>query len=165
MASGGSDMAGPIWRNMMRKLLNGSQNVAFTTPSGIVQRAVCTSNGGLASASGNGTYNEYFMAGALPTTSCDPEPTMITVCNLKTKQVESIDEKKYEAQTYSKDINACKEVQIQVCELASGSIITIDESDFDEEKYSKITSSCGDGDEDGGDGNTTTGNNNRTMRQ
>lgn len=35
------------------------------------------------------------MAGALPTTSCEPEPTMISVCQLDTKQVLSIDYEKF----------------------------------------------------------------------
>lgn len=152
MQSGGSDMAGPIWRNTLRKLMSGKENAQFTMPSSIVQRAVCTSNGGLASSSGNGTYNEYFMAGALPTESCDPEPTMISVCNLKTKKIESIDEKKYDSQTYSKNADDCKVTEIQVCNLATDTIVTIDESAYDENLYSKDTSSCGDTD----NGNTTT---------
>jgi penicillin-binding protein 1A len=142
MASGGSDMAGPIWRNTMKSLMAGKANTQFTMPSSIVQRAVCTSNGGLASSSGNGTYNEYFMAGALPTTTCEPTPTMITVCNLQTKKVESIDEKKYTDTAYSKNVDDCK-TTIQVCDLTSGTIVTIDESTYDATKYIKDTTNCG----------------------
>jgi len=155
MKSGGSDMAGPIWRNTMKRLMAGKPNTQFSMPSNIVQKAVCTSNGGLASSSGNGTYNEYFMAGALPTETCDPIPTMITVCNLETKKIESIDEKKYDSQTYSKNVDDCKVVQIQVCNLATDKIITIDESDYDETKHDKDTSEC-DTSGNSGNGNTTT---------
>ncbi|MNR05064.1 Penicillin-binding protein 1A [compost metagenome] len=70
MQSGGSDMAGPIWRNTMKAALEGTSNTDFTVPSGVVKRNVCTSNGGLANASGKGVYSEYFLATALPTTSC-----------------------------------------------------------------------------------------------
>lgn len=162
MQSGGSDMAGPIWRNTMRKLMSGKPNTQFPIPDNIVQRAVCTSNGGLASSSGNGTYNEYFMAGALPTATCDPAPTMISVCNLTTKKVESIDEKKYDDKSYSKNLDDCKAKQIQVCDLATNMIVTIDESTFDASKYSKDTSGCGgsSGTSSGtsNNGNTTTPN-------
>ncbi len=152
MQSGGSDMAGPIWRNTMKKLMAGKPNTQFTMPANIVQRLVCSSNGGLASSSGNGTYNEYFMAGALPTETCDPTPTMISVCNLETKEVESIDEKKYDSSKYSKNTDDCKPVQIEVCDLTTDKVVTIDESDYDATKYNKDTSSCG----DSGGGNTTT---------
>jgi len=150
MQSGGSDMAGPIWRNTLRKLMSGKPNAQFTMPSNIVQRAVCTSNGGLASSSGTGTYNEYFMAGALPTTTCDPTPTMISVCNLTTKKIETIDEKKYDAQTYSKNADDCK-TTIQVCDLATNTLVTIEESAYDATKYNKDTTSCA-----ANNGNTTT---------
>jgi len=154
MKSGGSDMAGPIWKNTMKKLLAGKANAQFVMPGSIVQKAVCTSNGGLASSSGTGTYNEFFMAGALPTTTCDPTPTMITVCNLQTKKIESIDEKKYDSQTYSKNTSDCT-AQIQVCDLATHKVVTIDESAYDSTKYSKDTSNCNSSG-NSGNGNTTT---------
>ncbi|MEO5949498.1 MAG: PBP1A family penicillin-binding protein [Candidatus Saccharimonas sp.] len=155
MKSGGSDMAGPIWKNTMKKLLASKANTQFTMPSSIVQKAVCTSNGGLASSSGTGTYNEYFMAGALPTETCDPTPTMITVCNLETKKVESIDEKKYDSQMYSKNVDDCKAAQIEVCDLTTHKVVTIDESAYDSTKYSKDTSNCNSSG-NSGNGNTTT---------
>jgi membrane peptidoglycan carboxypeptidase len=70
MLNGGSGMAGPIWRSAMQQMLKGTTNAAFPVPSGVVQKPVCSSNGGLASKSGEGTYNEYFMASALPRTTC-----------------------------------------------------------------------------------------------
>lgn len=74
MVNGGSSMAGPIWVSTMRQALEGVSNTQFTQPSGVIQKPVCYSNGGLSSASGNGTYNEYFLASALPTTTCSPIP-------------------------------------------------------------------------------------------
>ncbi|HMI09240.1 MAG TPA: transglycosylase domain-containing protein [Candidatus Saccharimonadales bacterium] len=72
MLNGGSGMAGPIWVNTMKQGLQGVADTKFPAPSGVVQRAVCYSNGGLASSSGNGTYNEYFLAWGLPTATCTP---------------------------------------------------------------------------------------------
>jgi penicillin-binding protein 1A len=142
MASGGSDMAGPIWRNTMTKLLSGRQNIQFPMPSSIVQRAVCTSNGGLANKSGPNTYNEYFMAGALPTNSCNAEPTMISVCDTEKGQVISIDETKFDSATQSKDTANCKPPTEQVCEISSGKVITINTADYDSTNYSRDTTNC-----------------------
>mgnify|MGYP001069903208 FL=1 len=74
MQSGGSDMAGPIWKNTMIQALGDSPDVSFTKPSGIVDRAVCSGTGALSSSSGNGTYNEKFLASALPTKYCSAQP-------------------------------------------------------------------------------------------
>lgn len=142
MRSGGSDMAGPIWRNTMTKLLSGKANQQFPVPSSIVQRDVCKANGGLATKSGSNTYSEYFMAGALPTTSCQTEPTMISVCEKSSGKVISIDETTYDESKQSKDTANCKPPTIEVCELATGKVITIDEEDYDSTKYSKDTEHC-----------------------
>lgn len=141
MRNGGSDMAGPIWRNTMGKLLAGHPDKKFPVPDGIVQRQVCSSNGGLATTKGSGTYNEYFMAGALPTNSCKAEPVMITVCNLETNKTESIDEEKYDASKYSKDVNACKKT-VEVCDTSTGTVVTIDQTEYDATKYSTDTANC-----------------------
>ena len=135
-------MAGPVWRQTMQQLLTGQVDKKFPIPSGVVQREVCASNGGLASSAGKGTYSEYFMAGALPTTSCEPEPTMISVCQLDTKQVLSIDEKKFDSETQSKNVDDCKTKQVQVCDLSNDKIIMIDEDEFDDAKYSKNLADC-----------------------
>lgn len=142
MANGGSGMAGPVWRQTMQQLLTGQADKKFPIPSGVVQREVCTSNGGLASSAGKGTYSEYFMAGALPTTSCEPEPTMISVCQLDTKQVLSIDEKKFDSEAQSKNLDDCKTKQIQVCDVSNDKIIIIDEDEFDDTKHSKNLADC-----------------------
>ena len=70
MLNGGSGMAGPIWVKTMRQALEGIADTPFSIASGIVQKAVCYGSGGLANASGTNTYNEYFLASALPTTQC-----------------------------------------------------------------------------------------------
>ena len=142
MRSGGSDMAGPMWRNTMTKLLAGRADVKFVMPSSIVQRNVCKSNGGLAEKAGSNTYSEYFMAGGLPTQSCTVEPTMISVCETASGKVVSIDETTYTDEKYSKDTANCKPPTIEVCELATGKVITIDEEEYDATKYSKDTENC-----------------------
>ncbi len=98
MQSGGSDMAGPIWRNTMKAALEGTSNVEFAVPSGVVKRNVCTSNGGLASAAGRGSYGEYFLATALPTTSC----TIISEDEEKARQ-KAEDEAKKAAEKATED--------------------------------------------------------------
>jgi 1A family penicillin-binding protein len=73
MKNGGSGMAGPIWVNTMKQALAGVQNTPFTVPSGVIQKPICYGSGGLASVSGTNTYNEYFLASALPTTTCNTQ--------------------------------------------------------------------------------------------
>ncbi len=142
MRSGGSDMAGPIWRNTMSKLLAGRKDVKFAAPSSVVQRDVCKNNGNLADKKGPNTYVEYFMAGALPTGSCTADPTMIEVCETEAGKVVSIDETKYDEAKYSKDTANCKPPTMSVCELATGNVITINKSDFDSTKHSTNTTNC-----------------------
>ena len=70
MLNGGSGMAGPIWVKTMRQALEGVPNTQFPMASGIVQKPVCFGSGGLANTGGTNTYNEYFLASALPTEQC-----------------------------------------------------------------------------------------------
>jgi len=74
MLNGGSGMAGPIWVNTMKAALKGIPNTPFPIPSGVIQKPVCYGTGSLASGSSYNTYNEYFLASALPTTTCDSTP-------------------------------------------------------------------------------------------
>ena len=71
MLNGGSSMAGPIWVNTMRQALANVPNTPFPIPAGIVQKPVCYSSGALANSPGTNTYNEYFLASALPTDTCN----------------------------------------------------------------------------------------------
>lgn len=72
---------------------------------------------------------------------------MITVCELATKKVISIDEKTYDVAKHSKDLSKCKEIvqpkTIQVCELATKKLVTIDETKFDALLHSKNLDDCG----------------------
>lgn len=73
MLSGGSDMAGPIWKGTMENYLAGVAKTSFVMPSGIVTRAVCYGTGALATSLGYNTYDEQFLATALPTKTCSPQ--------------------------------------------------------------------------------------------
>jgi penicillin-binding protein 1A len=75
MQNGGSGMAGPIWVRAMQRILANTPNTPFPIPSGIVQRPICSGTGALASTSGAGTYNEYFLGSALPKETCTPRDT------------------------------------------------------------------------------------------
>ena len=74
MASGGSDMAGPVWRKTIQTVI-GDSSPEFIRPSGIVERYVCYGSGGLANTQGANTYTEVFLATALPTASCSAAVT------------------------------------------------------------------------------------------
>lgn len=72
MSNGGSSMAGPIWINTISQALAGTPDTAFTIPAGIAQRAVCFGQEALASRTGYGTFNEFFLLSALPSATCTP---------------------------------------------------------------------------------------------
>ena len=72
MSNGGSGMAGPIWVNTMKQALADTPDTPFVVPAGITQRAVCYGQEALASRSGYGTFNEYFLSTALPSKTCTP---------------------------------------------------------------------------------------------
>lgn len=71
MSSGGSAMAGPIWRKSITAFLGDTRAEEFPRPGGIVEIAVCKSNGLRATGSASNTYNEVFLSGTLPTGSCN----------------------------------------------------------------------------------------------
>ncbi len=83
MSNGGSGMAGPIWVNTMKQALAGVSDTPFTVAPGIVQKPVCFAGGGLANTAGANTYNEYFLASVLPTSTC----------NAAQKEPEKVEEK------------------------------------------------------------------------
>jgi 1A family penicillin-binding protein len=98
MQNGGSGMAGPIWVRAMQRILADQPNVSFPMPSGIVQRPICFSNGGLANTAGSGTYNEYFLGSALPKETC----------TTKSKAEEDAEKKKQEQDDKKKQEDAEK---------------------------------------------------------
>jgi penicillin-binding protein 1A len=71
MLNGGSGMAGPIWRNTMRQALDGIANQEFPVPSTVIQKPVCYGTDSLAQAAGSNTFNEYFLASNLPSSTCN----------------------------------------------------------------------------------------------
>lgn len=75
MISGGSDMAGPIWRGVMQAGLQNLEAMTFTRPGGVVELLVCYANGQRANRAGDGVYKEYFLESAQPTGTCNvPDP-------------------------------------------------------------------------------------------
>lgn len=70
MSSGGSAMAGPIWRKSLTTFLANTPAEEFARPSGIVEISVCRSNGLRATGNASNTYKEVFLSGTLPTGSC-----------------------------------------------------------------------------------------------
>jgi penicillin-binding protein 1A len=108
MQNGGSGMAGPIWVRAMQRILASQPNAAFTVPSGIVQKPICYSNGGLANTSGSGTYNEYFLGSALPKETCTTKSKAQEEAE-KRKQEEDDKKKQEEAEKAAEE--AAKEAE------------------------------------------------------
>lgn len=73
MENGGGEMAGPIWRGAMTYALRNTASTSFPQPDGIVERLVCFGTGKLASHAGTNTYNDVFLATALPSYGCNVE--------------------------------------------------------------------------------------------
>lgn len=71
MISGGSDMAGPIWRQSMQSALEGKPVASFMQPVSVTERLVCAKNGKLATRQGPGVYSEFFLESALPDGFCE----------------------------------------------------------------------------------------------
>lgn len=78
MKNGGSIMAGPIFTKAMGAIMAGV-DTKFPQVAGVVQKDICTSNRGLADSAVRGsTYQEWFLATALPSARCSvstPSPT------------------------------------------------------------------------------------------
>lgn len=161
MLNGGSGMAGPIWRNTMTEALASKPDQKFDQPGGVVERATCYSNFGIATNDiSQGTFSEYYLSSALPTKTCTPKkPQPIEVCVLDSKQVKTIDKEDFDSKLHSRDLDRCKQEEektIEVCDTSSGTVITIKESEFDATKHSRDTSNCAADDEDDGNGDDAT---------
>ena len=63
MTSGGSAMAGPIWRKSITAFLGDTPTESFHQPGTVTKSAACTVSGG--------SYQEYFMSGTVPTQTCE----------------------------------------------------------------------------------------------
>ena len=70
MYSGGSDMAGPIWRSVITKAI-GDDTPSFERPAGITEQLVCA-DGQRATRRGVGVRTEVFLSSALPKGNCTP---------------------------------------------------------------------------------------------
>lgn len=66
MTSGGSAMAGPIWRQSIQAFLANTPAETFTQPSSVTKATACTASGG--------SYEEFFVAGTVPTKNCKAAP-------------------------------------------------------------------------------------------
>ena len=66
MTSGGSAMAGPIWRQSIQAFLEDTPVETFTQPSSVTKATACTASGG--------SYEEFFIAGTVPTKNCKVAP-------------------------------------------------------------------------------------------
>lgn len=64
MVSGGSDMAGPIWNQVMVAAI-GSSDPAFVRPDGIVEQTVCNATG---------IHTDVFLANHVPASTCSTTP-------------------------------------------------------------------------------------------
>ena len=70
-------------------------------------------------------------------------PVKITVCELATKKIVSINEADFNASKYSKNLKDCETpTTIVVCEIATKKIVSIKEADFNATKYSKDLTKC-----------------------
>jgi hypothetical protein len=79
--------------------------------------------------------------------NCPEAPKNITVCELATKNIITIDEKNFDSAKHSKNLEDCAakppvEDEIVVCEIATKEVVTIKESAYDESKYTKDLSKC-----------------------
>lgn len=84
MRSGGSGMAGPIWKGVLQAALEGVDSQDFARPSSVVELSICAD--GARSVNGDGVRKEIFLRSAQPTKTCnetsrrqeqrqpDPEP-------------------------------------------------------------------------------------------
>jgi uncharacterized repeat protein (TIGR01451 family) len=73
------------------------------------------------------------------------EPGKISVCELSTKKIITINEDQFDSSKHTKDLTKCDSTtteKINVCELATNKIISIKESEFDAKKHSKDLTKC-----------------------
>jgi penicillin-binding protein 1A len=74
MTTGGSAVAGPIWRKMMERTFQDLPAVDFQQPGQVKQIRVCSSNGARVTGDGtDGTYQEYFLTSHPPEGTCEKQ--------------------------------------------------------------------------------------------
>ena len=84
--NGGTSFHKDIWRKIMTKVSEGSEDIGFPVPDSVETAVVCRKSGKLPIAGvcdhdprGDATYTEYFAKGTVPTEVCDHHTT-VTVC-------------------------------------------------------------------------------------
>jgi len=78
MRNGGASMAGPIWQRVLLAGMSGKANQPFKVPTSVERLTICLSNGLMAVGGGTeGTYQEYFIRGAVPSGSCNVAPAPV----------------------------------------------------------------------------------------
>ena len=76
---------------------------------------------------------------------CIPPVVKITVCELSTKKIITIEEKNFDASKHSKNLDDCKVVvpeKMTVCELATKKIVTINKTEYNESEHSTDLAKC-----------------------
>lgn len=76
MTSGGSGMAGPIWRKSIEAFFKDVPDDQFVQPSTVQQLAICRGTEKRAVNSGSNTFNEFFITGSVPTATCNTTSTI-----------------------------------------------------------------------------------------
>ena len=71
MTSGGSAMAGPIWRKSIEVFFKDIANAAFPQPGTVAQVSICRGTEKKAPSSGSNTFQEFFISGTAPTATCN----------------------------------------------------------------------------------------------
>jgi len=71
MSSGGSGMAGPIWRKSIEAFFKDLNDEKFVQPSSVSQVSVCAGTEKRALYAGSNTTKEYFITGTIPTATCN----------------------------------------------------------------------------------------------
>lgn len=82
MSSGGSAMAGPMWRKMMEVAYKDVADEAFVQPNSVSQVSICRGTEKRALYSSSNTFKEYFISGTIPSATCNStdttQPTITT---------------------------------------------------------------------------------------
>ena len=85
--NGGTSFHKDIWRKIMTKVSEGSEDIGFPVPDSVETAVVCRKSGKLPipgvcdhDPRGDSTYTEYFAKGTVPTEVCDHHTT-VTVCS------------------------------------------------------------------------------------
>ncbi|HEY0965314.1 MAG TPA: hypothetical protein VGE13_02435 [Candidatus Saccharimonadales bacterium] len=141
--SGSVNVTVPAGANL--KYVSGSTQL-FTSAGSLVRGlADGITTGGVNAGNLNGSTAVFvqFQAKAdCPT----PEVKKITVCELATKKIVTIDEKDFDSSKHSKNLADCAETpkpgEITVCEVKTGKVVTIKENEFDSSKHTKDLSKC-----------------------